>query len=109
MPRHSGLAAIIIATFVASAGAAWGQTAVPQPKAPSTPAVAKPTAPARPTVPATGVRAPGGKAGVSQLTSSDCRNVGGKVVTVSDNRCGPSKTYCRMPDTNAVCIEEAAR
>lgn len=109
MSRHSILAAIFIATFGSSAGATWGQTTVPQPKAPSIPALAKPTAPARRAVPATGVRTPSGKAGVSQLTSFDCRNVGGTVVTVSDDRCGPSKAYCRLPDTNALCIEEAAR
>lgn len=109
MKRRSRLAAIIVATVVASAGAAWGQAAVPQPKAPSAPAVTRPVAPAKPALPTAGVRATGGKAGVSQLTASDCRKVGGTVVNAGDNRCGTSRMYCRMPDTNAVCIEEAAR
>lgn len=43
---------------------------------------------------------------VSELTSWDCKAVGGTVVTVGDDRCGSSRKYCRMPDTNAVCIEE---
>lgn len=42
---------------------------------------------------------------VSELSSQDCKNVGGKVITVADNRCGASGKYCRMPDTNAVCID----
>jgi putative hemolysin len=43
--------------------------------------------------------------GVSELSAQDCKNVGGKVITVTDNRCGASGKYCRMPDTNAVCID----
>jgi putative hemolysin len=42
---------------------------------------------------------------VSELSAQDCKNVGGKVITVTDNRCGASGKYCRMPDTNAVCID----
>jgi hypothetical protein len=42
---------------------------------------------------------------VSELSAQDCKNVGGKVITVADNRCGVSGKYCRMPDTNAVCID----
>lgn len=42
---------------------------------------------------------------VSELSAQDCRNVGGKVITVTDDRCGASGKYCRMPDTNAVCID----
>jgi hypothetical protein len=45
---------------------------------------------------------------VVDLTSWDCKAVGGTVVVVTDSRCGASKRYCRMPDTNAVCIEEKA-
>ncbi|MGD9912818.1 MAG: hypothetical protein AB7S80_01965 [Rhizobiaceae bacterium] len=48
----------------------------------------------------------GGGNGVAELTSWDCKAVGGTVVVVSDDRCGASRRYCRMPDTNAVCIEE---
>lgn len=48
----------------------------------------------------------GGGNGVAELTSWDCKAVGGTVVTVGDDRCGSSRKYCRMPDTNAVCIEE---
>jgi putative hemolysin len=44
--------------------------------------------------------------GTVNLTSSDCTNVGGKVITVTDDRCGSSRQYCRMPDTNAVCIDK---
>ena len=33
---------------------------------------------------------------------------GGTVITVTDGRCGASGQYCRMPDTNAVCIAKAA-
>jgi putative hemolysin len=44
--------------------------------------------------------------GTVNLSSSDCNNVGGKVITVTDDRCGASKQYCRMPDTNAVCIDK---
>jgi hypothetical protein len=43
--------------------------------------------------------------GVMELSAQDCKNVGGKVITVTDNRCGASGKYCRMPDTNAVCID----
>jgi putative hemolysin len=43
--------------------------------------------------------------GVSELSAQDCKNVGGKVITVADDRCGASGKYCRMPDTNAVCID----
>ena len=42
------------------------------------------------------------------LSAWDCRSVGGTVVTVTDGRCGASGQYCRMPDTNAVCIAKAA-
>jgi hypothetical protein len=42
---------------------------------------------------------------VQELSAHDCKNVGGKVITVTDNRCGASGKYCRMPDTNAVCID----
>ncbi len=42
---------------------------------------------------------------VQELSAQDCTNVGGKVITVTDNRCGASGKYCRMPDTNAVCID----
>jgi putative hemolysin len=42
---------------------------------------------------------------VAELSAQDCRNVGGKVITVRDDRCGSSGKYCRMPDTNAVCID----
>jgi hypothetical protein len=42
---------------------------------------------------------------VQELSAQDCKNVGGKVITVADNRCGASGKYCRMPDTNAVCID----
>jgi hypothetical protein len=38
------------------------------------------------------------------LSTQDCKNVGGTVVEVTDDRCGASRQYCRMPDTNAVCI-----
>ena len=40
------------------------------------------------------------------LSTQDCKNVGGTVVTVTDDRCGATKQYCRMPDTNAVCIDK---
>ena len=42
------------------------------------------------------------------LSAWDCRSVGGTVITVTDGRCGASGQYCRMPDTNAVCIAKAA-
>jgi hypothetical protein len=42
---------------------------------------------------------------VSELSAQDCKNVGGKVIDVTDDRCGTLKKYCRMPDTNAVCID----
>ncbi|HXG79158.1 MAG TPA: hypothetical protein VNJ31_07475 [Methyloceanibacter sp.] len=41
----------------------------------------------------------------SALSTQDCKNVGGTVVEVADDRCGSSRQYCRMPDTNAVCID----
>ena len=41
----------------------------------------------------------------SALSTQDCKNVGGTVVEVADDRCGASRQYCRMPDTNAVCID----
>jgi hypothetical protein len=44
---------------------------------------------------------------VSELSEQDCKNVGGKVIDVTDDRCGSTKKYCRMPDTNAVCIDKA--
>jgi putative hemolysin len=60
-----------------------------------------------------GVKQLGGKlggkittTGVSELSAQDCKNVGGKVITVTDDRCGASHSYCRMPDTNAVCIDK---
>jgi hypothetical protein len=60
-----------------------------------------------------GVKQLGGKlggkittTGVSELSAQDCKNVGGKVITVTDDRCGASRSYCRMPDTNAVCIDK---
>ena len=41
------------------------------------------------------------------LTSSDCRVLGGTVVTPGDDRCGKiGASYCRFPDTNAMCIED---
>jgi hypothetical protein len=43
--------------------------------------------------------------GFSELSAQDCKNVGGKVIDVADDRCGSLKKYCRMPDTNAVCID----
>jgi putative hemolysin len=46
-----------------------------------------------------------GGTGVAELSAWDCKNVGGTVVTVTDDRCGASRQYCRMPDTNAVCID----
>ena len=42
------------------------------------------------------------------LSAGDCFAVGGTVITVTDGRCGASGQYCRMPDTNAVCIAKAA-
>jgi hypothetical protein len=42
------------------------------------------------------------------LSAWDCKAVGGTVITVTDGRCGASGQYCRMPDTNAVCIAKAA-
>jgi len=47
--------------------------------------------------------------GVSQLTSHDCWAVGGTVITPGDDRCGVGGKYCRMPDTNAICIQEAVQ
>jgi hypothetical protein len=47
--------------------------------------------------------------GVSQLTSHDCWAVGGTVITPGDDRCGVGGKYCRLPDTNAICIQEAAQ
>jgi hypothetical protein len=44
---------------------------------------------------------------VQELSAQDCKNVGGKVIDVTDDRCGSTKKYCRMPDTNAVCIDVA--
>lgn len=44
---------------------------------------------------------------VSELSAQDCKNVGGKVIAVADDRCGSTRQYCRMPDTNAVCIDRA--
>jgi len=41
----------------------------------------------------------------SALSTQDCKNVGGTVVEVADDRCGASRQYCRMPDTNAVRID----
>ena len=56
--------------------------------------------------------AKGGGSRAVALTSGDCKAVGGKVITLNVNdiaadRCGSSRMYCRMPDTNAVCIENA--
>lgn len=48
----------------------------------------------------------GGGTTVAELSAWECRQVGGTVVTVADDRCGASRKYCRMPDTNAVCIDE---
>jgi len=42
----------------------------------------------------------------SSLTASECRDLGGTVVTVTDNRCEGSHQYCHMPDTNARCIDK---
>ena len=44
---------------------------------------------------------------VQELSAQDCKNVGGKVIDVADDRCGSTRKYCRMPDTNAVCIDVA--
>ena len=44
---------------------------------------------------------------VAELSAQDCKNVGGKVIDVADDRCGSTRKYCRMPDTNAVCIDVA--
>ncbi len=52
-----------------------------------------------------GTKVGGGGNTVVELSAQDCRNVGGKVITVADGRCGSSGKYCRMPDTNAVCID----
>ena len=43
----------------------------------------------------------------ANLTSSDCRVLGGTVVTPGDDRCGVGGTYCRFPNTFAMCIDEA--
>jgi hypothetical protein len=59
-------------------------------------------------------RKPGGSAvprhggkGTVDLTSSDCRVLGGTVVVPGDARCGKiGASYCRFPDTNAMCIED---
>jgi hypothetical protein len=48
----------------------------------------------------------GGGPTAAELSAYECRQVGGTVVTVGDDRCGASRKYCRMPDTNAVCIDE---
>ena len=58
----------------------------------------------------TGVKGAGLKA--VALTSGDCTDLGGKVITLTSadkapDRCGSSRMYCRMPDTNAKCIENA--
>jgi hypothetical protein len=42
----------------------------------------------------------------ANLTSSDCRVLGGTVITPGDDRCGRGGTYCRFPDTMAMCIED---
>ena len=47
--------------------------------------------------------------GTSQLTSGDCWAVGGTVITPGDDRCGVGGKYCRLPDTNAICIQEKAQ
>ena len=67
----------------------------------------------KPTVKAAQIKKPtvgGGATGtgttVAELSAFECRQVGGTVVTVGDNRCGDSRKYCRMPDTNAICIDE---
>lgn len=44
--------------------------------------------------------------GTSNMTTGDCIHAGGTVVTPPDDRCGKLyATYCRMPDTTALCIE----
>jgi putative hemolysin len=84
------------------------------------PASARPVAPAHdafgaaPAVKIKGIKKQAGavvkgqikQTGTVNLSSSDCTNVGGKVITVADDRCGTSRQYCRMPDTNAVCIDK---
>jgi len=54
-----------------------------------------------------GPKSTGGRNKVAELSAHECRQVGGTVVTVTDDRCGASHRYCRMADTNAVCIDEA--
>ena len=106
--------AIAFATLVAStatppsaltvlAQANTGQTGQTAPAIQAPTAKIKPMAPTGPKV--GGVKGTGGT--VAELSTQDCKNVGGTVVGVADDRCGASRQYCRMPDTNAVCIDKA--
>lgn len=46
----------------------------------------------------------------TELTAQECRGLGGRVVFPDDDRCGKlGVPYCRMPDTNAMCIDEFAQ
>ncbi|MGH6736496.1 MAG: hypothetical protein ACRECX_10520 [Methyloceanibacter sp.] len=102
--------AIALATVIAfAATSASALTVLAQAttgeKAQTAPALKAPTTKLKPTGPTGGVKGTTGGT-VAELSTQDCKNVGGTVVGVADDRCGASRQYCRMPDTNAVCIDK---
>jgi putative hemolysin len=40
------------------------------------------------------------------LTTHDCTNTRGTVITVTDGRCGSSGQYCKYPDGFVICIDK---
>jgi hypothetical protein len=99
--------AIAVAALVAVSVSAAMPTQAADPSGQKAPTVKAPTATMKPKGPkAGGVKLPTGGT-VSELSTSDCKNVDGTVVHVADDRCGSSHQYCKLSNGNAVCIDKA--
>jgi hypothetical protein len=76
-----------------------------QTKPAQTPMQTQTQRPAVKKIPGTGTIANPGRA-VVDLTTHDCTNTRGTVITVTDGRCGASGQYCRYSDGYAICIDK---
>lgn len=107
--RHlsASLFAFAAATLLASTAAVHAATQVDKATTASSNATSGASATARVAsvkAPGTITRLPRGNWTVA-LTASDCRILGGTVITPGDDRCGkPNAAYCRFPDTLAMCL-----
>lgn len=103
--RHlsASLFALAAATLLASTATVHAATQIDKTTTASSNATARV---ASVKAPGTTARLPRGN-WIVALTASDCRILGGKVITPGDDRCGkPNAAYCRFPDTLAMCLSE---